>query len=262
MIISGMFPGTENHIFPLKVQPAGVDSLEPQYSCPPADKIYANSIFGKNPTWQSHLKAAKKIFAELDAVSGVPSSDADFHASFDHYFDNLSSRACHDKPLPCSLQDSNRCIKQELADTVYRLGQWEYSWQHRGSPHSLAAAVGSYGVYFADLAQHLRNAAIGSDMMKYRHNVAHDGSISRILSFLQVDEMVWPGMGAEVVFELFKSKTMRDKYAVRVLWGGRVLQSSSPTLGAIDMIDLEVLLGYIDGLVGLRAEKVLQFCTA
>jgi hypothetical protein len=36
---------------------------------------------------------------------------------------------------------------------------------------------------------------------------------------------------------------------MRVLWGGKVLRSSSPTLGLMDMVPLETVLAYIDGLV-------------
>jgi hypothetical protein len=261
MVISGMFPDTENQAIMLHVQPEKVDSLEPQYPCLPAEQLSTTSIVGKSPTWQSHLEAAKKSFIALDTISGVPSSDIDFHVSFDHYFDNLSSRQCHGRPLPCSTNSGSSCILQSLADRVYRLGQWEYSWQHRGAPQSLAAAVGSYGVWFAELAQHLRDASDGTTSPKYRHNVAHDGSISRILSILQADVMVWPGMGAEVVFELYRSKMNKDKYVVRILWSGSVLRSSNPSLGLINLIDLDILLGYIDGLIGIGADKVHQFCT-
>lgn len=93
----------------------------------------------------------------------------------------------------------------------------------------------------------------------YRHNVAHDGSVSRLLGVLQVDEMVWPGMGSEVVFELHG----RDgKHFVRVLFGGKVLKSSSPSLGVMDLLPAETLLGYFDGLVGKAAGMVVQKCNA
>lgn len=35
--------------------------------------------------------------------------------------------------------------------------------------------------------------------MKYFHNIAHDGSVSPLLGFLQISTMVWPGMGSEVI---------------------------------------------------------------
>ncbi|KAB8542102.1 hypothetical protein FH972_025565 [Carpinus fangiana] len=96
--------------------------------------------------------------------------------------------------------------------------------------------------------------------MRYRHNVAHDGSVSRLLSILQLDEMVWPGMGAEVVFELYRNKA--QKFFVRILWGGQVLQSSTPVLGKADMVPLETVLAYFDGLVGVHGSLIPGKCNA
>lgn len=95
----------------------------------------------------------------------------------------------------------------------------------------------------------------------YRHNVAHDGSVSSLLSILQIEEMVWPGMGAEVLFELY-AKAKGGGWFVRVLWGGQVLRSSNPTLGTMDMVPLERLLAYFDGLVGKQANLIPGKCTA
>lgn len=102
------------------------------------------------------------------------------------------------------------------------------------------------------------------------HNVAHDGSISRLLSALQVDVMVWPGLGSEIVFELFREKANKEMvdeqgsalsaYYVRVLWSGRALQTAAPELGKVDMLPLEDFLGYVDGLVGVRASKIKEMC--
>ena len=91
----------------------------------------------------------------------------------------------------------------------------------------------------------------------YRHNVAHDGSVSRLLSILQLDVMVWPGMGSEVVFELYSKGGC---WYVRVLWSGQVLRSSNPSLGYMDMVPAAILLAYFDGLVGAQATKVLGLC--
>ena len=191
----------------------------------------------------------------------------------------------------------------------------------------------------------------GKGSVIYRHNVAHDGSISRLLSILQLDIMVWPGMGSEVVFELYKkdtsttapttivtatapvtapncnhdnclrqfiqessavsqfcpaytassasaslptfvsncggvasrvssacsclvaptsttstaaptptSGTSGSGYYIRVLWKGQVLRSSNPSLGLMDMVPLETVLAYFDGLVGVGASRVLGMC--
>ncbi len=71
--------------------------------------------------------------------------------------------------------------------------------------------------------------------------------------------MVWPGLGAELVFEVYKSG--RGRF-VRILWGGEVLRSSYPGLGRVDMLPLDMLLDYFDELVGVGAKKVPGLCNA
>ncbi|KAI0515122.1 histidine acid phosphatase [Xylaria bambusicola] len=280
MLIGGTWR-TTNPI-PLRIAAAGIDSLEPQYPCATGSKLF-NTI-KSDAAWQTHLDAARDVYAVLDDISGVPPTDAGFHVSFDHYFDNLSARQCHAKPLPCKLStegNTSSCVDQALADTVYRLGQWEYSRMYRDAPTSLAASVASYGVWIAELAANLRAVITSGDddddekSLLYRHNVAHDGSVSRVLSILQIEVMVWPGMGSEVVFELYErrgrnlmereeEKERKDDsssgYYVRVLFGGQVLRSSNPSLGVMDMLPVETLLAYFDGLVGENASLVVDKC--
>ncbi|KPI37932.1 uncharacterized protein AB675_3082 [Cyphellophora attinorum] len=262
-VVLGMFPDTANTTVQVKIQPDSIDSLEPTYSCPRSDALREMYGVGSNFTnWTDHLTApaTQALFARLETVSNVNSSSEadDWYSWFDHYFDNLSSRLCHEKPLPCTADGNETCVSQEDADAVFRRGMYEYSFIYRDSPSSLASSVASYGVWLAELAGTLRGASGGSgDGVIYRHNVAHDGSISRLLSILQVEEMVWPGMGSEIVFELY---TRNQCWFVRVLWKGEVFRSSNPSLGAMDMLPLEVFLGYVDGLVGVGAGMVPGLC--
>jgi hypothetical protein len=179
--------------------------LEPTYPCSVSSNLFNAIKSGAN--WTNHLTAASPLYATLDDISGVSPTDSGFHASFDHYYDNLSARQCHAKPLPCKLVNgvnSTTCVTQTETDEVYRLGNYEYSYIYRDDPRSLAASATSYGVWIGELTTHIRDFVDGKSSVIYRHNVAHDGSISRLLSILQLDVMVWPGMGSEVVFELYK----------------------------------------------------------
>lgn len=352
MVINGMF-GTEAD-YPLLIQPNGVDSLEPAYTCSVSSSLFSAIKSGSN--WTNHLTTAASLYSTLDDISGVSPTDSGFHASFDHYYDNLSARQCHAKPLPCKLVNgvnSTTCISQAIADEVYRLGNYEYSYIYRDDPRSLAASATSYGVWIGELTAHIRDFIAGKSNVIYRHNVAHDGSISRLLSLLQIDVMVWPGMGSEIVFELYKGSSSKpmaipttivtstssaiapncnhdnclrqfiqesssvsefcptftasvtladlpqwasscenlakrassacscimkpsptttklapmsttasstDVYFVRVLWKGQVLRSSNPSLGLMNMVPLEVILAYFDGLVGVGASLVKGKC--
>lgn len=286
MLTSGMYPLLASTNLALNLQPSSIDSLEPSYTCPFAS--HASSTYGpgsRHQTWLAHLDATAPLFARLDSISGVDPADPAWHNSYDHYFDTLSARLCHGKPLPCNTRHPDQCVSIEDAERVFRLGMWEYSWLYRDAgPVTLEAAVAGYGIWIAELAANLRAAmgaggeaaleAVGAGggggegegKVKYRHNIAHDGSISRLLAILQVEKMVWPGMGAEVVFELYKVTASGDEedsmFFLRVLWGGQVLRSSSPTLGVMDMVPVERVLAYFDGLVGVGAIKVPGLCNA
>jgi 2-phosphoxylose phosphatase len=258
-IVEGMFPATTNQQFPVSIQPASIDSLEPTYTCSAATALYANYGVGStNANWTLHLHQSASLFATLDAISGVNATDPGWHQWFDHYFDNFSARQCHAKPLPCSAKNSSQCVTQEEADAVYRRGQYEYSYIWRDAPQSLAESTSSYGVWVAELASNLRAAMSRTNGIIYRHNVAHDGSVSRLLSILQLDVMVWPGMGSEVVFELYSKEGC---WYVRVLWGGQILRSSNPSLGYMRMVPAATLLAYFDGLVGAQASKIPELCS-
>ncbi|CAK4033886.1 Hypothetical predicted protein [Lecanosticta acicola] len=268
MLIAGMYPARKNADTPLLIQPDSIDSLEPTYSCSYASNLFSSYGSGSTaPAWQEHLKDAQSLYNRLDALSGVSPTASAWHVSFDHYFDNLSARLCHNKPLPCNINNTSDCVSQAEANEVFRLGEYEYSFIYRDSSQSLPASVGSYGVWMGELAQNIRHAMgngtsstgnATASSIKYRHNVAHDGSLSRLLSILQLDRMVWPGMGAEVVFELYSK---RGCYYLRVLWGGQILQSSNPTFGKMDMIPISTFLAYVDGLVGVGAKKVPGICS-
>jgi hypothetical protein len=263
MLIAGMYPSRANQTTPLLIQADSIDSLEPSYSCPSSTSLFGSYGSGSSsPAWLAHINAASSLFARLDSLSGISPTDKGWHASFDHYYDNLSARLCHAKPLPCNVNDASDCVAMAQAEEVFRLGHYEYSFIYRDAPQCLQASTSGYGIWIAELAQNLRDAASRNATGPiYRHNVAHDGSISRLLSILQISQMVWPGMGSEVVFELYSKKNSHCHF-LRVLWGGQVLQSSHPAFGAMDMVSLETVLAYFDGLVGVGAEKVPGLCAS
>lgn len=258
----GLYPSLVDTQLPVIVQPVNLDTLEPQYPCSLATSLYSSYGIGStNPAWQAHLNASGVLFNTLDTISGVNRSDNDWHDWFNHYFDNLSAKLCHDKPLPCDISNSSLCVNESIAEDVFRRGLYEYSFIYRDNNNSLTASTASFGLWVAELANNMRAAMSGGSPIKYRHNVAHDGSLSRLLSILQIDVMVWPGMGSEVVFELWKSKSS-GCWTLRVLWKGQVLRSSNPSLGTMDMIPVDTFLSYMDGLVGVNGSKVKGLCSS
>lgn len=87
-------------------------------------------------------------------------------------YDNLSAKQCHGLRLPCSVNDTSLCVSQEEANTIYRLGHWEYGHIYRGSETSTAYSALKMGAWFTELAAHLQAAAgeaSGGAAVKYRH---------------------------------------------------------------------------------------------
>ncbi|KJA21805.1 hypothetical protein HYPSUDRAFT_165255 [Hypholoma sublateritium FD-334 SS-4] len=257
-LLAGLFPHSPSQYSAAKIQSSTFDSLEPTYSCPVASALRSGYTTGSSgQQWQAHLTGAASLYAKLDAVSGIsPNDNAGWHTSFDHYYDNLSAKQCHGKPLPCNVNDTSLCVTQDEANTVFRLGNWEYSYQFRDAPASAQYSALSYGVWVLELRSHLQAKVDGTSQLKYFHNIAHDGSMSPLLGFLQVDEMVWPGMGSEVVFELYKSKS---EYFIRVLWGGQPMKTSTP-LGVLDMIPISSFFSYIESAIGSPSD-LFTACT-
>jgi len=247
-LLKGLFPQSSSQYVSAFIEKSSFDSLAPSYPCPMASSIFNNYTTGSSgQLWQTHLTEAAPLYAKLDKVSGISSPDtAGWHVSFDHYYDNLSAKQCHGKYLPCSVNDTSICITQEEADTVYRLGNWEYSYEYRDAPNSAWFSTLTYGAWILELKAHLQANVDGTSKIKYFHNIAHDGSISPLLGFLQIAEMVWPGMGSEVAFELYKAN--QSDYFIRVLWGGQAMNTSP--LGVLDMIPLADFFSYIDLMIG------------
>lgn len=91
-----------------------------------------------------------------------------------------------------------------------------------------------------------------------QHNVAHDGSISPLLGALQVSTGFWPGMGTEIIFELYEGPTKGD-HAVRVLLSGQVMNTSTP-LGLLSMVPWPSFESYLTSLVGSTPSALYKYC--
>lgn len=120
-----------------------------------------------------------------------------------------------------------------------------------------------------------------------RDSFAHDGSVSPVLGVLQIDQVrpllflllrffssaylekndsrltrrqpMWPGMGTEIVFELWKKNTSSsssETYFIRVLLSGQPLETSTP-LGTLDMIPWDEFEKYLNETI---PEDIVGMC--
>jgi hypothetical protein len=84
-------------------------------------------------------------------------------------FDNLQAKQCHQKSLPCSMNQTNLCLSQQDADAIYRLGNWEYAYRWRGSQDALNLSVLRMAPWFRELQANLQASVDGTSRVKYRH---------------------------------------------------------------------------------------------
>jgi hypothetical protein len=101
-----------------------------------------------------------------------------------------------------------------------------------------------FGVFFSELAATFRSLEAGTEPYAARLVVGHDGSMIRLASGLglgaQAPGLRWPGMGSEIVFEVWKTKA-----GARFV---RVLHEGTP-VDALAWVPFDALVAKLEGLV-------------
>lgn len=97
-------------------------------------------------------------------------------------------------PYIGSVNSVSACPTDQMPGTklylIYRAS--EYSYLFRDAKNSTAYSTLRSGPWMVEVKDHIESRIAGSSV-KYRHNIAHDGSMAALLGFLQIDQMVWPG---------------------------------------------------------------------
>lgn len=79
----------------------------------------------------------------------------------------MSAKQCHSKSLPCSVNDTSLCVTQDEADTVYRLGNWEWSFYYRDAQNSTLYSALHYGAWILELKAHLEAKIAGGQVCSH-----------------------------------------------------------------------------------------------
>lgn len=75
-LIKGLYPDAND--FTVYQQVASQDSLEPGYTCGPADDL--RSAYEDTDAWFKHLNMSQDLFTALDTISGVDPTDSGWHS--------------------------------------------------------------------------------------------------------------------------------------------------------------------------------------
>ena len=70
-------------------------------------------------------------------------------------------------PVPFFCLFVNPYIVTLQADTVYRLGNWEYSYLYRDAPASTAYSALKYGAWVLELKEHMQASVAGRSKVSF-----------------------------------------------------------------------------------------------
>jgi hypothetical protein len=218
-LIKGLFPTVASY-----QHEAVTDSLAPFFPSPKAELSRARDKEQNLQRWNDHETELTRLFDAIDQVTSIPPNAEDWHISADHYFDNFSAKMSHGIALPEAITD-------EQLQEIRRLGDTDYQMLY-GNQES---CVLSYWMYVEEMLQRLEKA--GNSKLLYRHNIAHDGSLSRLMGILRDSNLNWPGMGTEIVFEVWE--TQAGARFVHVLKNGEIMTSEGrwKNMENIDLVE-------------------------
>lgn len=277
-LLNGLWPtddDTPSEVIPLHTYPAEIETMYANTkACPALAAVQAAQT--NSAEWQAHLNVPE-VWDTLDSVLGVGSLRS-WHEGFDHQYDNLKTRECHNLPLPCQQGNTSNCIPPNLAEYVYEQGDWEYQYMMLNSPLSRSLAqlgIGGFmstirDVIVGQITNQPSKSAIGIPNLAYYSG--HDTTLGAVLGALNVTGFRWPPYASNMQFELWLSSpqgsqstvdppvTLDDgaEFYVRVLYNGAVL----PMFAAgccDDMCPVEQFLDYLNTII---PDDITQACQA
>lgn len=232
-----------------------LDILRPQpEKCPALDRAFKGvlSSWGFN----NFMEVRKSLRLKLTSLLGIDDPSFSTHAhewesNFDHFFDNIHSRWCHDQPLPCGgpniLTPTGRsrhgCVTQDVADELFDVGDFEFNFKYGKPPVAYRKSIIRLGIGLF-LNQILSNMEAHTIQGKTEDQSfvpapppssvpdakskqiflysAHDDSIGVLLGALQTQDYRWPPYASNLIFELWRKSD--GEHYVRVLYNGVALQ--------------------------------------
>ncbi|KAI9646352.1 hypothetical protein NHQ30_005796 [Ciborinia camelliae] len=228
---------------PLHQQATSLDTVNSGYSCSAISSTLA--AIKSTTEWQDHLTATSILRTTLGNMFNADSSA--WQGTMDHFADNFQARQCNGYSLPCSPTNSSNCVTQEMANEVFRAGDWEWNYYWRANPYVQKYIQVVEGLFIGEIVSRLESVVNGTiNAGMYSHIFVHDGDIGPVAGALGIKALRWPGMGSNIAFEIWKvqnhSVAITDRYFARVLYGGQPMESIH---GDMDWVPLKSLLAIL-----------------
>ena len=129
----------------------------------------------------------------------------------DHHklFDEISSRYCHKKPLPCN-QQTGECMTESDYKKVQEIEAHLNFEKHRYEDASILHS----GKLLEEILPNLR------DQTKKMHVYSgHDTTLSALAGYFGIKDFGWPSYASNMILEIWKTGKTRT---LRVVYNGRV----------------------------------------
>ncbi|KKK20704.1 hypothetical protein P175DRAFT_0521418 [Aspergillus ochraceoroseus IBT 24754] len=232
-VLRGVWPDYHGAL-PLHQMTPSVDTVNEGYSC----SAIGNTLSELESTseWAEHLTVTEELRSTLGSMLGATSSS--WQSTFDHFSDNFQARLCNGYELPCNMENSSDCVTMQLAEEVFRAGDWEWNYYWRTNPYAKKYIQVVEGLYIGEVVAHLQAVLDKTSTLDYSHTFIHDGDLGPVLGSLGITALRWPGMGSNIAFEVWETEHKEHAFYARVLYSGEPVRTIHGTLDWVPLSDL------------------------
>lgn len=197
-VLRGVWPDYQGDL-PLHQMVSSVDTVNEGYSCSAVSSTL--SSIQSTAQWKEHLAITEELRSKLGSMLGA--TDSSWQSTFDHFSDNFQARLCNGYELPCGLTNSSACVTNEMAEEVFRAGDWEWNYYWRTNPDVVKYIQAVEGLFIGEIVSRLQAVQDGKTSRDYSHIFIHDGDIGPILGALGIEALRWPAMASNIAFEVW-----------------------------------------------------------
>eukprot|EP00298_Acanthocystis_sp_HF-20_P011397 c19372_g1_i1.p1 GENE.c19372_g1_i1~~c19372_g1_i1.p1 ORF type:complete len:451 (+),score=153.94 c19372_g1_i1:22-1353(+) len=172
--------------------------------------------------WKQMHPQNNEILNQLNEICPTANLTS-WQSSYDHYFDNLNARICHNFSLPCSPTNSSHCVTIELAQSLSELAIQEWNYVYGGYLGQEKSSLET-GFFINTLVQNMLNKINNpANTPSINLFAAHDETISMALSALNITQPIRPPYASNLAFELWQPKDTSKGNFIRVLSNGEFI---------------------------------------
>ncbi|PKY06112.1 phosphoglycerate mutase-like protein [Aspergillus campestris IBT 28561] len=249
-VLRGLWPDYNGGIA-LRRQTEGIDTVDSGFTCAARERMLEQMKAAR--VWREHLGVTMVLREELGEMFDISEEEEDgaWMNSFDHFADAFQARVCNGYGLPCRAKkegekEGENCVTQEQAEEVFRAGDWEWNYWFRGSDLAKEYIQLVGGLFIGEIVRRLEGVVEGRPDWVYSHTFMHDGDLGPVLGALGIRALRWPGMGANVAVEVWR--TDGEGFYARVLYSGRTVETIHGTMEWMPLGELlEILGGFVPG---------------